>query len=60
MAARTATSPRALTGNTSALNSPRASDLDVRPADPTRMLGVVLLLAVVTIIVVLLLVWWLT
>jgi hypothetical protein len=51
-----------LTGNTSALNSPRARDLDLRPgqSDPTRMLGAVLLLAVVTIIVVSMLVWWLT
>jgi hypothetical protein len=62
LAACTATSGGVLTGNTSALSSPCAHDLGVRPgqSDPTRMLGAVLLLAGVTIIVVLMLVWWLT
>jgi hypothetical protein len=62
LAARMATSGGVLTGNTSAVNSPRANDLDVRPgqSDSTRMLGAVLLLVVVTIIVVLMLVRWLT
>ncbi|HEX4100073.1 MAG TPA: hypothetical protein VHY21_05930 [Pseudonocardiaceae bacterium] len=62
LAATKASSGGVLTESTSALNSPRASDLDVRPgqSDPTRMLGAVLLIAVVTIMVVLILVSWLT
>jgi hypothetical protein len=62
LTAATATSGGVLTGNTSALNSPRAHDLAVQPgqSDPTRMLSAVLLLAGVTIVVVLMLVWWLT